>query len=147
MSEEKKGRKRATNWRWIARVFLFIVGFNIVVRSDMWVSLCILVMVCIQLFPLLWVKKIRGYFSEENRRVIADKVKAVMRRWYAKRGNAQALENTPSFCVNIIVEPVTRHHQADKYPPSGGKAAAIPAPDDMSDDARFEDVWRDSDVE
>lgn len=144
MSEEKKGCERATNWRLIARVFLYIVGLNIVFRSDMWVSVCILMVVCIQLLPLLWAKKIRAYFSEENRLVIAEKVKGVIRRLYAAGVNAKASENAPSSCVNIMVEPMAGHHQEDESPSFDVKAQA--APDDIFDDARFEDVWRDSDT-
>jgi uncharacterized MAPEG superfamily protein len=143
MSEEKKVRERATNWRLIARVFLFIAGFNVVIRSDMWVSLCILMVVCIQLLPLLWVKKIRAYFSEKNCRVIAEKVKGVIRRWHAASVNTKASENTPSSCVNIMVEPVTGHHQEDQHSSCADKAAL---PNDICDDARFEDVWRDCDT-
>ena len=142
--EEKKGREHATNWRLIARVFLYIVGFNIVIRSDMWVSMCILMVVCIQLLPLLWAKKIREFFSEKNGCVIAEKVKDVVQRRGAESASAKAAENTPSSCVNIIVDPLTGHHQVDQHCPSGGKAASVP--EDIFDDARVEDVWRDCDT-
>lgn len=144
MSQEKKVCERATNWRLIARVFLYIVGLNIVLRSDMWVSVCILMVVCIQLLPLLWAKKIRAYFSEENRLVIAEKVKGVIRRLYAAGVNAKAAQNAPPSRVNIILGQMASHHQADESPSFDDKAKA--APDDIFDDARFEDVWRDSDT-
>lgn len=144
MSQEKKWCERATNWSLVARVFLYIVGFNVVLRSDMWVSLCILMVACIQLLPLLWAKKIRAYFSEENCRVIAEKVKGVIRRWHAAGVNAKAAQNAPSSRVNIMVEPMASHHQADESPSFDVKAKA--APDDIFDDARFEDVWRDCDT-
>lgn len=141
MVQEK--HKRATNWRLVGRVLFYIACFNMVIRSDMWVSICIVMVVCIQLAPLLWVKKIRAKLSEENRQVFAQKVKGVIQRWHAASVNAKAAENTPSSCVNIMVDLLTGHHQEDQHCPCADKEAV---PNDICDDARFEDVWRDCDT-
>jgi len=74
-TKEKKPQDDSIRLNQIVKVFLFIIGFSIIMRSDLWVSLCMLMVVGGYLIRAFLLKIAKNGFD------IA-KAKAFVRKWY-----------------------------------------------------------------
>lgn len=86
MSKQKASQQdKAYSLHLIAKTFLYIAGFIVLVRCDLWISLSVLIIAALMLFPAILIKKAKYFLRKENLEVITKQ----LQHWYEQNVNAK----------------------------------------------------------
>ncbi len=69
----------------IAKTFLYIAGFIVLVRCELWISLSVLIIAALVLFPAILIKKAKYFLRKDNLETITKQ----LQHWYEDNVNAK----------------------------------------------------------
>lgn len=85
LKEKASQQDKAYSPHPIAKTFLYIAGFIVLVRCDLWISLSVLIIAALVLFPAILIKKAKHFLRKDNLETITKQ----LQHWYEQNVNAK----------------------------------------------------------
>lgn len=127
----------------IAKTFLYITGFIILVRCDLWISLCVLIIATLMLFPMVLLKKLKDCLSKQNLATL----NLQLQRWYQQHVVGQSDNKAVTVKKPLVA---TRCQHKHVHPQTNTTTPAVttdftpilPVLNEVKDES-FADIWKD----